>query len=190
MSTRRASGGWPTRGGEAHHGRDQPRSCAEAQSWSCWLRMRAAGEARRRGHLDDQPSVAVRSNVSSTKSLAEQHTARTAARQRCCRASTGSSWGARARLVAGRGRAAPDHAWRRLKCRSRPYECVTQYISLRGPEMGKRARTAGRNSEIQAEHSGGEMGVQGANIWRILKQMRGGVEKHRFFYENSRGVHR
>ena len=34
-------GGWPTRGGEAHHGRDQPRSCTEAQSWSCWLRMRA-----------------------------------------------------------------------------------------------------------------------------------------------------
>ena len=43
----------------------------------------------------------------------------------------------------------------------------TKYISLRGPEMGKRARTAGRNSEIQAEHSGGEMGVQGANIWPI-----------------------
>ena len=43
----------------------------------------------------------------------------------------------------------------------------TKYISLRGCEMGKRARTAGRNSEIQAEHSGGEMGYQGANIWAI-----------------------
>ena len=49
----------------------------------------------------------------------------------------------------------------------REYEAYTKYISLRGPEMGKRARTAGRNSEIQAEHSGGEMGVQGANIWPI-----------------------
>ena len=43
----------------------------------------------------------------------------------------------------------------------------TKYISTRGCEMGKRARTAGRNSEIQAEHSGGEMGYQGANIWAI-----------------------
>ena len=60
VSTRRAYGGWPTRGGEAHHGRDQPRSCTEAQSWNCWLRMRAAGDARRQGHLDDQPSVVVR----------------------------------------------------------------------------------------------------------------------------------
>ena len=51
--------------------------------------------------------------------------------------------------------------------------------------MGKRARTAGRNSEIQGEYSGGEMGVQGANIWRILKQMRGGVEKHRFFAQDA-----
>jgi hypothetical protein len=43
----------------------------------------------------------------------------------------------------------------------------TKYISLRGAESGKRARTAGRNSEIQGEHSGGEMGYKGANIWLI-----------------------
>ena len=36
----------------------------------------------------------------------------------------------------------------------------TKYISLRGAEIGKRARTAARNSEIQGEHSGGEMGIR------------------------------
>ena len=34
--------------------------------------------------------------------------------------------------------------------------------------MGKRARTALRNREIQGVHSGGEMGYQGANIWPIF----------------------
>ena len=71
----------------------------------------------------------------------------------------------------------------------------TKYISLRGAESGKRARTAGRNSEIQGEHSGGEMGYKGANIWLRFEQMRGGVEKHRFLrvYRLGRGgciVHR
>ena len=56
--------------------------------------------------------------------------------------------------------------------------------------MGKRARTALRNREIQGVHSRGEMGYQGANIGPIFEN-EVCVLKNTFFLSSvSRGVHR
>ena len=64
----------------------------------------------------------------------------------------------------------------------------TKYISTRGPEMGKRARTAGEIAKSRPNIPAAKWGFTARTFGRF-KQMRGGVEKHRFLRVYPRGVH-